>query len=665
VRFLAVVAVLGACAAEGEPVHEWTLDVEGGPHGIAVTLPSSPFRELPPREVDYTIRTRVALSHEQRGKTLTLSLDCYHGPLALVAGPAIDRPDGGTPIDDIGDTGVGEHRYVIPKQLTDTDALALAATARHDAAESGVFGFSAVPRLVVGARVERSAAATFNRYAIVLAGVVDIIFSVLWAILFVLDRRNRAVAAFAVALTGSLGWALWGIGVLPAWTLALSLAVFLLGFIYFVHYNFELGPPPRWLLAAVGLWSTRSTVVISLALNPLLLVQAAAGLVASAYIVWRLFQQARRGAKRTDARLLFGAWGVSVVTTVPQMGAVVTGHMLLAGWHIEYAASIAWILALLIVIGRQHVAHKRELEAAMAELQRQVAERSKALGDALTALAKQPRSLDDARTIDDRYRVVRRIGAGGMGAVYEVERVVDGEHLALKTLRGRTDPDSMARFAREAQIAAELSHPNLLRVLDVGIADGALFLVMPLVDGGSLEQARARFGDVAWARPIVAQIATGLAALHDRGIVHRDLKPANVLVAGGIVKIADFGLAAFGVDDGNTAPPSVAYASTGRITPDLTNAGAIFGTPGYMAPELAGGVRDVRTPSDVFAFGLIAHELIVGRAAFADPPLLARMAGRPITRPSFAGFDPLLARCLDLDPEARPSAAELADALGD
>src|SRR5207244_2632202 len=83
------------------------------------------------------------------------------------------------------------------------------------------------------------------------------------------------------------------------------------------------------------------------------------------------------------------------------------------------------------------------------------------------------------------------------------------------------------QFAREAQIAAELKHPNLLDVVDVGIADGMLFLVMPLVTGGSLEGARARFGDAAWATPLLSQIAAGLAALHARGIVHRDLKPGN------------------------------------------------------------------------------------------------------------------------------------------
>jgi hypothetical protein len=650
-------ALVGCAAGDGDPIHAWTLDIADGPHDLAVTLPSGPFRKLPGHEVDYTLRARVPLSAAQRGQPLTLELECYHGPLAVTVG--------GVVLDDIGDTGVGEHRFVIPPALTDVDAIAIAATAHHDAAESGVFGFSAVPRLATGTHVARSAAAGFNRTIMIIAGAIDVIFGGLWAILFVLDRRNRAFAAFAIANFGTLGWALWGLGLVPAWSLAFSLAVFLVSFVYFIHFNFELGRPPRWVFVAATIWATRSLVVVSLSLNVLLLPQAACGLIVGVYIVWRLLQQGRAGEKRGDARLLLGAWVFSFISVLPEIGSVVTGRLVLAGWHIEYTASIAWVLALLVVLGRQQVAREHSLEGAMSELQRQVAERSRALADALAELAKQPRPLDDARMIDERYRVVRRIGAGGMGSVYEVERVADGQHLALKTLRRRADPDAMARFAREAQIAAELRHPNLLSVLDIGVADGTLYLVMPLVDGGSLEQARAKFGDATWALPLVAQIATGLAAMHDRGIVHRDLKPANVLVANGVVKIADFGLAAFGSSVGNDTALSLdgAYASTGRIVGPLTHAGAIFGTPSYMAPELAGGVRDVQPPSDVFAFGMLAHEMIFGCSAFAEPPLVARLAGRAITPTLMKGVEPMLARCLDLDPKKRPSASEVVAAF--
>jgi serine/threonine-protein kinase len=147
--------------------------------------------------------------------------------------------------------------------------------------------------------------------------------------------------------------------------------------------------------------------------------------------------------------------------------------------------------------------------------------------------------------------------------------------------------------------------------------------------------------------------------------VHRDLKPANVLVTNGVAKIADFGLAAFGGPTGQDTSMSIAgaYAPTGRAVGPLTHDGAIFGTPSYMAPELSGGVRDVQPPSDVFAFGLIAHEMIFGISAFAEPPLVAKLSGRAITPTPVKGIEPILARCLDLDPTKRPSASELVEAF--
>jgi len=245
--------------------------------------------------------------------------------------------------------------------------------------------------------------------------------------------------------------------------------------------------------------------------------------------------------------------------------------------------------------------------------------------------------------------------------VYEVERLADRKRLAIKTVRGKTGAKALARLAREAQVAAEQSHPNLLNVIDVGVSDGGLFLVMPLVEGGSLEQQRVRFGDATWATPLLAQIAAGLAALHARGILHRDLKPGNVLLDGDVPRIADFGLASL-AERAPGAPrgtDSTVTAALGRVA--LTKAGDIFGTPAYMAPELASGVGNAQPSSDIFAFGLIAHEMMAGRPAFGEPPLLARLAGRAIVEPTCE--PPIIARCLALDPAARPTAAELADVL--
>ena len=226
----------------------------------------------------------------------------------------------------------------------------------------------------------------------------------------------------------------------------------------------------------------------------------------------------------------------------------------------------------------------------------------------------------------------------------------------------RTAAARQDALLREARAMAQLSHPNVLPVYEVGLADGALFLVMPLIAGGSLEQARARFGDAAWATPVLAQIARGLAALHERGVVHRDLKPGNVLLANGVARIADFGLAH--MTDGEQTLPSLddAYAATAA---PLTRAGDVFGTPRYMAPELARGAHAPAPSSDVFAFGVIAVELLANRAPFAEPPVLARLDGRTPAAATLDGVThrELLARCLGLDPEQRPTADELVRAF--
>jgi serine/threonine-protein kinase len=208
-------------------------------------------------------------------------------------------------------------------------------------------------------------------------------------------------------------------------------------------------------------------------------------------------------------------------------------------------------------------------------------------------------------------------------------------------------------------------------VIDVGIADGRLFLVMPLVDGGSLDDERARFGDAVWARGRLAQIAAGLVALHERKIVHRDLKPGNILLDRDVARIADFGLASARATP-LTAPTlsamtDIQLATTAATPPALTHAGEVLGTPAYMAPELAGGIREAQPSSDLFAFGVLAYEMISGRPAFATPPVLDRLAGHPIAAPpALVTRDALAAAveaCLALEPEHRPTAGDVAFAL--
>jgi hypothetical protein len=314
-------------------------------------------------------------------------------------------------------------------------------------------------------------------------------------------------------------------------------------------------------------------------------------------------------------------------------------------------------------------AANREVRALNEELRRQVAERSRRLAEALARIAAAPNSSmrpTVGDVIDERYRVVGLLGAGGMGQVHEVERLSDGRHLALKVLTGAVDEGALARFAREAQIAAEIDHPGVVAALDVGVTRaGALFVVMELVSGTSLAAQRARFGDVQWALPILRQVASALAAMHARGVIHRDLKPSNVLVDGDRAKVADFGLASV---IGGVGPIS-AHAETAAA---LTRTGMMMGTPLYMAPELADGAREATPKSDLFSFGVLAYELLAGRLPYSVPPIVERIAGRALAVPAPVGeLRPLMpvgvARlvddCLNEDAEQRPTAQSVADGL--
>jgi hypothetical protein len=327
---------------------------------------------------------------------------------------------------------------------------------------------------------------------------------------------------------------------------------------------------------------------------------------------------------------------------------------------------------------RLDFARRKQLEAARerteavltAEVRHQVAARSRELGDVLARsdLESEAAPLRSGQSFEERYRIVRQVGEGGMGAVYEVERVADDRRLALKVVTGRVTSSAAARFAREAEIGARMRHDNLVPILDVGIARGVPYLVMDYLGGGSLEARRGRFGDAPWAMGIIRQVAEGLAALHEAGVIHRDLKPANVLFvdAGDAIKIADFGISR--IDAAATpAPTDPEGATIDAIVASpqaITMTGAVIGTPMYMAPESVRGARAIQAPADVYAFGLIAYELMSGRPAFAVPPFCAALSGGEM-RPApleHAGLEWVI-RCLEPAPERRPSMAELSRTL--
>jgi serine/threonine-protein kinase len=313
---------------------------------------------------------------------------------------------------------------------------------------------------------------------------------------------------------------------------------------------------------------------------------------------------------------------------------------------------------------------QREVTQLNDELRHQVAERSRELGEALSTVdAAATSPVEVGERFHGRYRVLRVLGEGGMGVVYEVERVTDAQRFALKVISGAQSGVNAARFLREAEIGARVRHPNVVSIVDVGVERGAPFLVMELVTGQPLEEMRARFGDVAWAMPILGQVLEGLAALHDAGVVHRDLKPGNILV-GGAAKISDFGISRLGAPTTSAVNVEGATVDASASRKDLTGTGAFLGTPNYMAPETARGGRDVGVASDMFAFGIIAYELLTSRSPFAMPPVVLAMAGQPIPPPSPLDatvperLSALVLACLSIDPSARPSARDAARVTG-
>ena len=209
------------------------------------------------------------------------------------------------------------------------------------------------------------------------------------------------------------------------------------------------------------------------------------------------------------------------------------------------------------------------------------------------------------------YRIVRKLGEGGMGVVYAAEDDRLSRAVAIKTLREAPDAIARERFVREARAAASVSHPNVCQLFDIGDDEGRPFLVMELLEGESLAD-RLRSGTLALpaATQITLAILTALEALHSRGFVHRDLKPSNVFLTPQGVKLLDFGLVR------ETRPSTLGPdATTMAGHSPLTLSGMIVGTPRYMSPEqLLGAAADGR--SDLFAAGTVLYEMIAGKPPF-------------------------------------------------
>lgn len=273
----------------------------------------------------------------------------------------------------------------------------------------------------------------------------------------------------------------------------------------------------------------------------------------------------------------------------------------------------------------------------------------------------------------DRYRVERELGSGAMSRMYVATETALDRRVVIKVVAPETAGELFAdRFAREVKFATRLQHTNIVPLLTAGDAGGIAYYTMPYVDGLSL-RARLASGEripVDEATHILRDVAEALVYAHDQGVVHRDIKPEHVLLSSGGALVTDFGIAkaisaSRTVELSTEAPPN--------ISGTLTSVGSSLGTPAYMSPEQAvGSVVDPR--ADLYAWGLIAYEVLAGAHPFADrltPHAMveAQLTERPVP---IAQRNPdvpkalaeVITRCLEKDADDRPdSAAELLAAI--
>jgi len=280
------------------------------------------------------------------------------------------------------------------------------------------------------------------------------------------------------------------------------------------------------------------------------------------------------------------------------------------------------------------------------------------VGDAVvssTALAHLP----PGTVIAKRYEIIRLLGQGGMGAVYQAH---DGElerQVALKVIRGdmSSNPEILKRFKQELILARQITHKNVIRIFDLGQAEGIKFITMEYIEGEDLQSMlrRKKKLEPAEAANIMAQVCRALDAAHSEGVIHRDLKPQNIMLdKSGRAYVMDFGIA------------------RSTLLPSMTQTGAVIGTPDYMSPEQAKGLP-LDSRSDLFSVGIIFYELLSGQIPFNADTTMGKLwkrtsePARPLGELDKNIPQPLsdiVRKCLEVDPQKRfASAAELLHAI--
>ena len=258
--------------------------------------------------------------------------------------------------------------------------------------------------------------------------------------------------------------------------------------------------------------------------------------------------------------------------------------------------------------------------------------------------------LSEGSVVDGRYRVLRRIGSGGMADVWLAEDQHLQRQVALKVLHARfaQDREFVERFRREAESAAGLNHPNVVSVYDRGEVDGTYYIAMQYLEGRSLKELIDIGLTPEQSVYLIRQVLEGARFAHRHGIVHRDLKPQNVIVdAEGKATVTDFGIARAGASE-------------------ITQTGSVMGTPHYLSPEQAQGM-DVTSVSDLYSIGVILYEALTGRVPFEADSAVAiamKQVSQAPQRPSSINpqvspaLDAVVMRALEKDPGQRFQSAE-------